>query len=122
MHTKARPSKMPRVAASRAANGVPRELQAGWRRGLIVYTQQGRARSRRFHPSGTAYPALMGQAVHSVEAKAVVRIEVAVAVSPCMPWPELRCGFDFFGGGGCIHSKGGRTAVASIPLGLRARL
>jgi hypothetical protein len=45
--------------------------------------QQGRAHSRRLHSAETAPPALMGRAAHSVEAKAVVRIEVAVRPRPC---------------------------------------
>jgi hypothetical protein len=45
--------------------------------------QQGHAHSRRLHPAGTAHPALMGRA-HSVEAKAMVRSEVAVSPCPCL--------------------------------------
>jgi hypothetical protein len=52
-----------------------------------AYTQQGRANSRRLHPSGAARPALMSRAAHSVGPKAVVRIE-AVTVSPR---PSLGC-------------------------------
>jgi hypothetical protein len=53
-------------------------------------TQQGHAHIRRLHPAGAARSALMGRAALSVEAKAVVRIEVAVSPRPCLG--GLRCG------------------------------
>jgi hypothetical protein len=40
--------------------------------------------SRCLYPVGTAHPALMGRAAHSVEAKVVIRIEVAVSPCPCL--------------------------------------
>jgi hypothetical protein len=43
--------------------------------------------SRRPNPAGAARPALTGRAVHSVEAKAVVRIEVAAAHA--LAWAAL---------------------------------
>jgi hypothetical protein len=49
-----------------------------------VYTQQGRAHSRRHRPDWAARPALMSRAAHAVESKAVVRIEVAVSPRPCL--------------------------------------
>jgi hypothetical protein len=61
-----------------------------------AHTQQGRAHNRRLHPAGAARPALMGRTAHSVEAKAVVRIEVAVRPRPWLlngiypGWPAAR--------------------------------
>jgi hypothetical protein len=56
--------------------------------GEEAYKQQERARSRRLaatpDPAGTARPALMGRVAHPVEAKAVVRIEVAVRPRLCL--------------------------------------
>jgi hypothetical protein len=44
-----------------------------------IHSEGARTAAAPTHPAGTAHPALMGRrAAHSVEAKAVVRIEVAV--------------------------------------------
>jgi hypothetical protein len=62
--------------------------------GVGAHAQQGRAHSRRLHPSGAACPALMSRATHAVESKAV-RGPHRSRRQPT-PLPGLRCGARLF--------------------------
>jgi hypothetical protein len=91
---------------------------------LGAYTQQGRARSRRPHPPGTARPALVIRAAHAVESKAVVRIEDRSRRQPT-PLPGLRCGARLVRRASTprhptpvVRSEGGGGAHPPVPFGL----
>jgi hypothetical protein len=59
--------------------------------GAYIHSKGARTAAASVHPAGAARPALMGRAAHSVEAKAVVCVEVAVRPRPCL-LSGLRCG------------------------------